>query len=816
MSGCRAALGGVFLVLWAAPGWAECKLTETRRVFQGAERTIVTMENERIVVEIVPELDGRIARYADKSKTSSAFEWLDDCPYHYGARWEGKPFTHRIEARGPDRAAVSVAGGGKIAVSLLRNVTGIPIASALDLQVERTMSIERDSTRLRVDVKATNTGEGVAPRFRYMVHAVYGQVPPMKEGHAFWFLPVGGRVEFFDPRRGGREMGESGGSGGAPLDHPFSRFTPGVKADKPRYEPAGWGALLTSAGPSYIAYDPKQYDFMQYWFGGDAEWHLTFEPHTKPVDLKPGESVAFGFTLAYDAKDVAFGGPTVAYERPEVPTELTPGAAFAIQARATTVREKGETATIAVEVKDPKGKAILSRDVAGEVAPFVFSALAAECKIPEDATLGVYTWTAKAEGKDLASGKIDVVSPAQLEKLRMERATAALRLKYEETIRRQQQELEDARKAARLWREGVNLALSLADPSEWPATPPPAEAAVSYQRGSVPVMGLWREKEMPRIKSLAPAPLAAWPEEPEKLLAALKDERGAVRDLAPDGTGKGLFALVVDAARKRSEVALLAEGRVVRRFGRFAEKPEESGDTLGLAARAIAVDNDGNLWVATNAWGQTTAFQRGADGAPFETGVVGHKGALKKFAPDGKLLGSVPLLDAPMDLAPALADGVPVLLATYRNVSEYHGAQVREGTMIVRTADATRIGEIKAPAGSACVDEAGRVWTADVAGHVACYTVGGRKLLDVAASPAVAVADASLPASSPLPAVVRCDGKGTAWVLLTLARKLVAVDAKGTLVGEAKAVPEAAGGLWRLALTPAGPMAVGDKGLWRP
>ena len=175
----------------------------------------------------------------DKSKPHTGFEWLDDCPYHYGGRWEGVPFSYKIDSKGPDRAAITVSGGGKIAVALLHQLTGVDVANPLELKVERTMSIVPNSTRLQIDVKITNAGEGVAPQFRYMVHAVFGQVPPMADGRAFWFLPTGKSVEFFDSKRGEHEMGIAGG--GAPVDHPFSRFIPGRKADKPRYTPAdGW------------------------------------------------------------------------------------------------------------------------------------------------------------------------------------------------------------------------------------------------------------------------------------------------------------------------------------------------------------------------------------------------------------------------------------------------------------------------------------------------------------------------------------------------------------------------------------------------
>ena len=168
-----------------------------------------------------------------------------------------------------------------------------------------------------------------------------------------------------------------------------------------------------------------------------------------------------------------------------------------------------------------------------------------------------------------------------------------------------------------------------------------------------------------------------------------------------------------------------------------------------------------------------------------------------------------------MDLALGEADGTPIVLASYRNVSEYHGAQVREGAMIVRTDDAVRIGEIKMPAGSVCVDPAGRLWSADVAGHVACYDLRGRKQFDVGGSPQPAVANAKLPAASPLPVVVRADDQGTVWALFTLGRKMVRLDAQGA-ASEPVPLPEAAGAIFRLGLTTAGPVAIGDKVLWRP
>ena len=733
---------------------------------------------------------------------------MDDCPYHYGGRWEGKPFTGRIDARGPERAAVTVSGGGKVSVGLVRDVLGIEIPNPLDLTVRRTVSIEGDSSRLKIEVELGNAGRDVAPSLRYMVHAVFGQVPAMPGGRAFWFLPTPAGVEFFDSARGEREMGIAGG--GAPLGHPFSRFTPGRQADKPRYEAAGWAAGLTSAGPIFMYYDPKQFDFIQYWHGGDAEWHLTWEPHTRPVDLKPGDTLSCSFTLAYDSKDVPFNTPTIAYERPIVPEEIVPDAVLRIRARATTVRSQPETLGALLEIRNPNGEKLLSKKLGGLVQPFVFAELSAEAKIPA-AVQGVYTWRmTETDGKEIASGKFEVVPPEEQAKRQTARATAKLRAELAEANKKLNEKTNEAHRLNMLWMNGADLLLSFQDRTVWPDRPA-AEVVAGHAPASVRVLGLWQEKEFPQIKALLPDVPAPWPENPEKLLAALGADRARLRDVAPAADGKGLVALVVDPARQRSEVVRLGESGVGKRFGRFSQQPAESDDTLGSDCRALAVDREGNLWVTTNAWGATSAFRLNQDGSPYEESVVGAKGALKKFSPDGRLLGAVSLLDAPMDLVRAQADGTPVLLASYRNVSQYHGAQVREGVMLVRVADAARIGEIKAPAGSVTVDPSGRVWLADVAGHAACYTSRGVKQFDVAGSPPAAAAGARLPAGAPLPVVLRADAQGSVWALFTVTRKLALLDARGAPQGELQPVESAAGGLFGLAITPRGPLPISEK-----
>jgi len=51
-----------------------------------------------------------------------------------------------------------------------------------------------------------------------------------------------------------------------------------------------------------------------------------------------------------------------------------------------------------------------------------------------------------------------------------------------------------------------------------------------------------------------PAPSPAWPADPEKLLAALREDRAYVRDAVPDPSGKGLFVLIVDAGTAKLDV----------------------------------------------------------------------------------------------------------------------------------------------------------------------------------------------------------------------------------------------------------------------
>ena len=71
------------------------------------------------------------------------------------------------------------------------------------------------------------------------------------------------------------------------------------------------------------------------------------------------------------------------------------------------------------------------------------------------------------------------------------------------------------------------------------------------------------------------------------------------------------------------------------------------------------------------------------------------------------------------------------MLAPYRHVSTYHDSQLREGVMLVGVSDVRRLAEIKMPGSSIALDKAGNLWSADVAGHLACFDLHGKKLFDV-------------------------------------------------------------------------------------
>ena len=223
---------------------------------------------------------------------------------------------------------------------------------------------------------------------------------------------------------------------------------------------------------------------------------------------------------------------------------------------------------------------------------------------------------------------------------------------------------------------------------------------------------------------LAAVPLAAWPEKRRKAPRGAEERPRFLRNVALDLGGKGLVALLVDAAKKRTEIVRLSESGVVKRFGRFAEQPPERRQPRGRRAGGRS-EPPGQHLGGHRAWGPASVFRLNQDGSPFEESVIGAKGALEKSSgPTASSSARSACSTRTMDLALAEADATPVVLASYRNVSQYHGVRFREGIMLV--AAATQCGSATQDARrSVCVDSAGRVWIADVAGHVACYSLKG-------------------------------------------------------------------------------------------
>ncbi len=794
---------------------AACSVSETTRKIGTVEQRVMVMENDRIRIEIAPELAGKILVYQDKRRPATPFEEMDDCPYHYSGRWESKGFTGAFSERGPDRASITVAGGGKVPSALLRTL-GLAANSEVRLTVERTMSIDATSSRVVTHVTIRNAGESVAPQLRYMVHAVYGQVPPMPEGRAFWFLPTSRGIEFFSAKRGMGDMRSS--AGGAPLDHPFSRFVPGLKSDKPRYEPQGWGAAMTSAGPAFIIYDPSRFEYMQYWFGGDSTWHFTFEPTTKAVDLRPGEAVSWDFTLSYDAADLPLAsGKAFSFEIPEVPDLAAPGTTLPIHMRATTVATTlGSLAKARFTLSPAKPGAAgapseLARvDLAGEVGEFKFTELSGDLVIPANAAHGNYVWTASAaSGETIATGALELVP---LNEIDSRRITKAIQVVNDEAAAKQKElntRLMLAMGNLTRAETGLNYALGTGDPERWPVVPSRA-VSISTQPNAVEVLGRWQERELPRIDAVEPVPAITWNLDIDVALALLGPDRPLLRDVAYDAQKAELLCLIVDPARKRSEVVRVGASKVLGHFGAGSEKPGENDGTLGLMARAISIDPDGGIWVATDAWGPTSQYHRNQDGQPYEEIAPGRKGAIKHFTAKGLFVDAIPLLDIPLALASGMAGKDHLLLASYRNVSAYHGAQVREGVVLINTATGKKAGEIKVSGGSLAVGSS-HLWISDVAGRTSSRSLSGH--LDFAVEGARPAAPLELKpiAEEPMPVLLALGSDGGCWFVERKERRLSRWDAHGK-PGESTSLPKTLGDIVSVKPSARGVLLIGTRG----
>src|SRR6187549_69973 len=95
--------------LAGAAAQAACSVSEITRKIGSVEQRILVMENDRIRVEIAPDLAGKVLVYRDKRREATPFEEMDDCPYHYAGKWESRQFKGAFTERGPERAAITVS-----------------------------------------------------------------------------------------------------------------------------------------------------------------------------------------------------------------------------------------------------------------------------------------------------------------------------------------------------------------------------------------------------------------------------------------------------------------------------------------------------------------------------------------------------------------------------------------------------------------------------------------------------------------------------------------------------------------------------------
>lgn len=405
--------------------FAECSLSEATRTYElndpggltKNEGPVITLENSRIVVEVAPEGGGNIMRFADKAKTRNPFHRLDDNFSNTG-QWKALPYTYCIDERGPKRAAVTFIGGGTLTPS---DRPGQPKPESTDLKIERTMSIDGDSTRLRVDVTITNVGAKTVPDFRYMVHSLYSY-KVLPGANVYAYAPVDGKIQLFDHERivKGNYLASI-----ATDKHPFKRWSfPGEMVYKGRYSAEGWLAMYCDSGYSYLFYDPAQFDYVSFWSGTHpAEW-LVLEPTTKGIELKPGQSTSFSYSLACDARDMPFKGRTLVNDPPMAPAEAVQGTTVPFAVRITTVRDTPEPVKVTFTVKQKK-RTVLEQVVTGEAKPFLYKDLSASATLPATLKAGKYSWTATdADGTKLGSGTIEVITATEADKRAKARAIA--------------------------------------------------------------------------------------------------------------------------------------------------------------------------------------------------------------------------------------------------------------------------------------------------------------------------------------------------------------------------------------------------------
>lgn len=387
------------------------------------EATILTLENNRISLDIVPEVGGNILKYHDKQSpnfkqdkahsdwwgnSADAFQRMDDS-FGDSGQWKPEPHTYSIDEHGPRRAAVTVTGNGQLLRPAQEEGAAPP---PVRMQIKRTVSIDATTTRMQVDVTITNKDTVRVADLRYMVHPLYLQ-KTLPGPRYYIFMPSPSGVQTFDYERlvKGSYLART-----APARHPFRAWSKKPEdLTKGRYPAGGWLAMSGDSGNQYLSYDPQKFDFVSLWTGSHpAEW-MTMEPHSKAFDLQPGQSMKLGFTLALDARDISIKEPAIVTNLVAVPQKLVRGQDFEVVIRAATFLDQPQKSVLKWQCLDAKGKAVVERTLTAQLTPFRFTDILSREKIPLSMRAGFYDWTLIdfASGRKLAGGRFEVLDKAE-------------------------------------------------------------------------------------------------------------------------------------------------------------------------------------------------------------------------------------------------------------------------------------------------------------------------------------------------------------------------------------------------------------------
>jgi formylglycine-generating enzyme required for sulfatase activity len=415
MSLSRLALVTVVVLILPARAEAACTVSEAEEKFQLNDPgwsqtftgTVVTLENENLSVATSAAGGGNIFRLVSKAGPTSVFHRLDD-NFSNSGQWAAKPYTCRIDERGPDRVAVTVLGSGTF--TPYRSTQPPAPPAPTDLTISRTLSLSASEHYVQVDVTIVNTGAAPATGLRYMAHTLYSYTY-FPGGTFYVFLPGPNGIECFDYERLVKERNQAAR---VPANHPFRRWSaPDEKLDKARYPALGWAAMSAQSGRGYFSYDPKQFDYVGLWTGTHpAEW-LTIEPNTTGVDLAPGKSVSFSYRLGCDAKDMPLPANTLVFDVPSVPSTVEPGTTVAIAVFCATVRDAPEPAAAVFTMSDAQGKVVLSERLEGQAGVLRFARICAPLCPPRNFKPGLYRWAmVSGAGAKLGDGMIEVAPPS--------------------------------------------------------------------------------------------------------------------------------------------------------------------------------------------------------------------------------------------------------------------------------------------------------------------------------------------------------------------------------------------------------------------